>query len=232
MWVGLSALSVVTFVVGVQRVFPYARLRDRMVSALSVDHEVTIERLARGWLPGRFTMHGVRVKTRAGAVVTFDRVDAHVGITTLLDDSEIDLELDAARGRLDACDGCAARPVLVGPVAGRLLIRNGVACMAELRATSRGGVAEDALRGTGLDCKATRSPVPAAPVAVAPRSSRAAMEAPELPDPIPLSAAVAPVEQVPAADAGAELPMLEPGPPPVAPVLEPEQPPRSPQLEF
>ena len=75
-----------TFVIGVQLVFPYARIVDRVVGALSADHDVRIDRLERGWLPGRFTLHGVHIATRGSEpfALTFDRIDVDLELRALL----------------------------------------------------------------------------------------------------------------------------------------------------
>ena len=101
-----------TFVIGVQLVFPYARIVDRVVGVLSADHDVRIDRLERGWLPGRFTLHGVHIATRGGEpfALTFDRIDVNLELGALLTGriaSQVDArgEHGRLRGRADQGSG-------------------------------------------------------------------------------------------------------------------------------
>jgi type II secretion system protein N len=73
-------------VIGVQLVFPYARVVERVVAAVSADHDVRIDSVERGWLPGRFTLRGVHVATRGGEpfALTFDRIDVDLSLRELL----------------------------------------------------------------------------------------------------------------------------------------------------
>jgi type II secretion system protein N len=101
-----------TFVIGVQLVFPYARVVDRVVGALSADHDVRIDRLERGWLPGRFTLRGVHITTRGGEpfALTFDRIDVDLELRALLTGriaSRVDARGEHGRLRGRADEGSA-----------------------------------------------------------------------------------------------------------------------------
>jgi type II secretion system protein N len=102
-WSGCAALGLVTFAAGVQLAFPYPRLQERLVAALAA-YEIRVDRLTRGWRPGRFALHGVRVATRRPAPValTFDRVDLDVEIGALLD-GHLEMTVDATgpHGRVE-----------------------------------------------------------------------------------------------------------------------------------
>jgi type II secretion system protein N len=90
-------LALFTFAIGVHGAFPYERLGDRLMAALSGEYIVRADSVSRGWLPGRFSLHGVRMSTRTAEPVTlrFDRVDLAVDLGALLDD-RIDLELETS----------------------------------------------------------------------------------------------------------------------------------------
>jgi type II secretion system protein N len=115
MWAVYAALGFCTFVVGVQLVFPYARMVDAAAASLSGAYEVRFERLERGVLPGRFALRGVRVSSRAGGpfVAEFDRIDVSVGLRPLVDGA-IEARVDGRgpagrlRGRIDQVDGGVA----------------------------------------------------------------------------------------------------------------------------
>ena len=103
-WAGHAALSICTFVIGVQLVFPYARVVERVSAAVAAEHVVRIDRLERGWLPGRFTLHGVHVATRAPEPfeLTFDRIEVDLELGALLAgriESRVDARGDSGRLR-------------------------------------------------------------------------------------------------------------------------------------
>ena len=52
-WVGYPLLATLTFVFAAHFTFPYQRLRDRIVDALSSEMDVSIGDIGPGWLPGR-----------------------------------------------------------------------------------------------------------------------------------------------------------------------------------
>jgi type II secretion system protein N len=112
-WVGLAALALCTFIIAVQVAFPYSRLVDRAAAGLSARYGARVDRLERGLLPGRFSLHGVHLVTRAvpPLEVTFERVDVALSLPALMA-GRIESEVDARgasgrlRGRVDeAVDG-------------------------------------------------------------------------------------------------------------------------------
>jgi type II secretion system protein N len=61
---GLVALALVSFVFALQLAFPYNRVKDRVVDALSAKYEVVIGSVERGWMPGKMILNNVSLKTR------------------------------------------------------------------------------------------------------------------------------------------------------------------------
>ncbi len=62
--VGLVLLGLVTFVFALQLTFPYHRVKDKIIEALSAKYQVTIGDVERGIIPGRMYFKSVRLESR------------------------------------------------------------------------------------------------------------------------------------------------------------------------
>lgn len=100
---GYVVAALVTFVYSVHLAFPYNRLADRAKDALKSRYDVTIKRVERGWLPGDFSLVGVKLITRptkpteAPKIISIDRIDIDVGVLSMISGS-VDVDLDAKLG--------------------------------------------------------------------------------------------------------------------------------------
>jgi type II secretion system protein N len=173
-WAGLAALALCTFIIAVQVAFPYPRLVDRVAAQLSARYGVRVDRLERGWLPGRFALRGVHLATRADPPLqlTFDRIDVALSLSALLD-GRIDTTVDArgARGRLTGhvaeADGgvdvdLVATELRLGRLAGGSTIDGDPSI--RMRLTLPGGTLSSARGEVEVACEAcaieSRPPVP------------------------------------------------------------------------
>jgi type II secretion system protein N len=101
--VGYVFLALFTFVVALHLTFPYERVRDRALDALSSKYDVTIAGVERSWVPGRFTLTGVTLRSRpsvAGQPTTtmfFKRAEIDLAFAPLLS-GRVAIGLDIATG--------------------------------------------------------------------------------------------------------------------------------------
>jgi type II secretion system protein N len=65
--IGYFVLALVTFVFAFQAVFPYDTARERIQEIASSKVDLTIDSVRRSWIPGRFYLEGVTIKTHAKA---------------------------------------------------------------------------------------------------------------------------------------------------------------------
>ncbi len=102
-WTGYVVLVLVVFLSAAWASFDADRLRDKAVSSLNKDYDVTIESIEKGIMPGNFTAYGVVFKTRPKkldekpTIIVIDRIDANVGLLPLLV-GKISIDIDAALG--------------------------------------------------------------------------------------------------------------------------------------
>ncbi|MBP8807960.1 MAG: type II secretion system protein GspN [Kofleriaceae bacterium] len=100
---GYVALALVTFVFALHLTFPYERVRDQALHALSSKYDVTIGGVERSWVPGRFALTAVTLRSRpsvAGQPSTtmyFKRVEIDLGFRALLA-GKTEIGLDIATG--------------------------------------------------------------------------------------------------------------------------------------
>lgn len=98
--VGFFVLAVVTFVFALQATFPYNRVKDKIVEALSTKYDVQIGDVERGIIPGRVYFKAVTLRTRpakadeVASVLYIEKLEVDLGILALLK--------GAAKVRLDA----------------------------------------------------------------------------------------------------------------------------------
>lgn len=98
--VGFFLLAVVTFVFALQLTFPYNRVKDKIVEALSAKYDVTIGGVERGIIPGRVFFTAVSLRTRPAkadevpSTLYIEKLEVDLGILALLK--------GAAKVRIDA----------------------------------------------------------------------------------------------------------------------------------
>lgn len=98
--VGFFLLAVVTFVFALQLTFPYGRVKDKIVEALSTKYDVTIGGVERGIIPGRVFFTAVSLRTRpakadeVASTLYIERLEVDLGILALIK--------GAAKVRIDA----------------------------------------------------------------------------------------------------------------------------------
>jgi type II secretion system protein N len=102
-YLGFAILGLVTFVFAFQAVFPFNRVKDRVIDALSEKYDVTIGSVDRGFLPGRVYFKAVTLRTRPAkaddVATTFyiERLEVNLGILALLRGT-VAVSLDAKIG--------------------------------------------------------------------------------------------------------------------------------------
>jgi type II secretion system protein N len=101
--VGYVVLGMVTFVYGLHLTFPYDRVKDKGVEALSSRYDVSVGSVERGWLPGDFSMVNVILRIRPAKpgeiakVIKIDRLDVDIGILSMIG-GKVDVGIDAKLG--------------------------------------------------------------------------------------------------------------------------------------
>ncbi len=99
--VGLVILGLVTFVFALQLTFPYGRVKDKVIEALSTKYDVTIGDVERGIMPGRMYFKSVRLVTRPekaeDSVTSFyiDSLEVDLGLLALLKKT-VSINIDAS----------------------------------------------------------------------------------------------------------------------------------------
>ena len=100
---GYVALGLLTFVYALHLTFPYGRVKERMVEALSSKYEVTVVDVERSLVPGRFRMKGLTLTSRPSVVgqpvttMFFKSVEVDVAFLPLLG-GRAEVGLDIATG--------------------------------------------------------------------------------------------------------------------------------------
>ena len=64
-WGGVVIATLVVFVLALQLTFPYERVKLKIVEALSDKYDVTVGDIERSWVPGRFALKALSLRTRA-----------------------------------------------------------------------------------------------------------------------------------------------------------------------
>ncbi|HEX5063794.1 MAG TPA: type II secretion system protein GspN [Kofleriaceae bacterium] len=102
-YVGFSLFAIIVFVFALQLTFPYNRVKDKVIEAMSEKYDVTISSVERGWMPGRVYFHGFSIRTRQTkpdeTINQFyiDTLEVDVGILALLG-GNISVDFDAKIG--------------------------------------------------------------------------------------------------------------------------------------
>jgi type II secretion system protein N len=105
--VGFLLLALVTFVFALQLTFPYHRVKDRIVDALSTKYDVTIGDVERGIVPGRVYFKAVTLRTRPTkaeeipSVLYIEKLEVDMGILALLSSTaKINIDAKIATGHI------------------------------------------------------------------------------------------------------------------------------------
>jgi len=102
-YLGFAVVGVVAFVFALQITFPFDRVKDKVVEALSEKYEVNIGSVDGGWLPGRVYFKAVSLRTRptkADEVATtfyMEQLQVDIGLFALLRGAAV-VKLDATIG--------------------------------------------------------------------------------------------------------------------------------------
>jgi type II secretion system protein N len=106
-YAGIVLATLVVFVFALQATFPYDRVRDKAIEALSSSYDVQIGSIDRGFMPGSVTFKAVTLTSRpakAGdtpTVLFVDSVHADLGILALIGmTASIDLDVRIGVGRV------------------------------------------------------------------------------------------------------------------------------------
>lgn len=88
-YIGFVVLALVVFVFALQLTFPYERVKDKVIDALSEKYDVTISDVERGWIPGRLYFNHMLLKTRPGkdetpSALSIDRLEVDLGLFALI----------------------------------------------------------------------------------------------------------------------------------------------------
>lgn len=105
--VGYVVLALVTFVFALHLTFPYERVRDRALDALTSKYDVNIGGVERSLVPGRFSLTAVTLRSRASVAgqptttMYFKRIEIDLAILPLLSGkAEINLDIATGTGRI------------------------------------------------------------------------------------------------------------------------------------
>lgn len=89
-YVGYVVIALVTFVFALQATFPYDRVKDKLVEAMSAKYDVTIGSVERGIMPGSVTFTAVGLRTRptkpdqVPTVILINKLHVDLGLLALL----------------------------------------------------------------------------------------------------------------------------------------------------
>lgn len=104
-WVGYPLFAIVTFVFALHYTFPYERVKERVIDALSEDYDVDIQGVEPGFFPGSVEFKGIMLMSRPekeGDEVTrifIDKVELDIGLLALLGGTtDIDINAKIANG--------------------------------------------------------------------------------------------------------------------------------------
>jgi type II secretion system protein N len=102
-YVGFTFFGLFVFVMALQLTFPYERVKDKVVEAMSEKYEVTVTSVERGWVPGRVYFNGFSIRprpTKPDEVTTpffIKRLEIDAGLLSLIGGT-ITVDADALIG--------------------------------------------------------------------------------------------------------------------------------------
>jgi type II secretion system protein N len=106
-YVGLALVGLVVFLFALQATFPYNRVKERAIEALSGQYEVTIGGVERGIMPGNVTFTDVSLRSRPSKpeevpmVVTIKKIEIRLGLLALISQNisaNLDLTIGTPKG--------------------------------------------------------------------------------------------------------------------------------------
>ncbi len=99
--VGFVVLALVVFVFALSWTFPYDRVKDRMVEALSAKYDVEISDVKPGIMPGKMIIESMKLTTRPNkkdekpAIIFLERIEVNIGLLALIG-RKLDVEIVAS----------------------------------------------------------------------------------------------------------------------------------------
>ncbi len=107
---GYVLLGLLAFVYALHLTFPYDRLKDKGIEALSSRYEVSVGGVERGWLPGDFALTRVQLRTRPSKadevpkIIYIDRLEVDIRLLASLWSraAVVDLEATVGPGHINA----------------------------------------------------------------------------------------------------------------------------------
>lgn len=106
-WLGYPALALGSFIFALHFTFPYERVKERAIDAMSKDYDVGIADLGPGWLPGRVSIQGLSLTTRPKRTdekprtLFIERIDVALGLLALISKTiSVDVDATVGGGRL------------------------------------------------------------------------------------------------------------------------------------
>jgi type II secretion system protein N len=106
-WLGYPALAMASFVFALHFTFPYERVKERAIDAMSKEFDVGIAELGPGWLPGRISIQGLSLTTRPKRIdekartLFIERIDVALGLLALITKTvSVDVDATVGGGRL------------------------------------------------------------------------------------------------------------------------------------
>ena len=173
---GFTLLAIFTFLFTLHLVFPYERLRGKLIEVLSSKYDVSIAEVGRGWLPGQIVLEKIVLKSRPTAPdekpteIVIDRLEIDLGLDfnmigalrkkvaidfeAELGDGEIEGELDWSKSMVEVVVATEALQLETVPglaTAVGLPMTGALDTEVELRLP--GGAWKDAEGTIDLDCK-------------------------------------------------------------------------------
>jgi len=114
-WIGWPVLALMAFVISLQLTFPYDRVKDKLVEALSARYDVSIRDVERGWLPGKMILESVTLIPRTNkpgdkeGTMHFDRIAVDVDLlgSLLSWGLDADFDVDVGGGTLTGSVGAS-----------------------------------------------------------------------------------------------------------------------------
>ena len=106
-YAGFVLVALVVFVFALQLTFPYERVKDRVIDALSEKYDVLIGGVERGFVPGRLYFTGVQLRTRPAtteeppSALFIERLEIDLGLLALVRGAaSVNIDAKIGAGRL------------------------------------------------------------------------------------------------------------------------------------
>jgi len=106
-YVGIVVLALIVFVLALQATFPYERVKDRAIEALSGSYDVSIGSVERGWKPGRVYFKAVTLRSRPTkpeemvSTMFIEKLEIDLGILAVIGlNASVDLDAKIGAGHI------------------------------------------------------------------------------------------------------------------------------------